>query len=70
MNGYKLTNEQKNNLINQWYSIDCFFNPVQDINGIYFIFDEEVSKCINPDFMWVKNLSQEKYIKPNSTKIP
>ena len=64
MIGYKLTNQQADDLINQWFAPDQYFNPVMDINNVYFIFDEEVLNCINPNFLWVKDLPQAEYILP------
>jgi len=62
--GHKLTIEQKDLLIGQWFAPDQYFNPVPDINGDYFIFDIEVNNCINPEFMWVKDLPEAEYIPP------
>lgn len=64
MIGYKLTNKQADSLKGQWYAPDSYFNPVKDINGVYFIFSEEVNQCINPDFMWVKDLPEAEYVPP------
>lgn len=64
MIGYKLTNKQADSLKGQWYAPDSYFNPVKDINGVYFIFSEEVNQCVNPDFMWVKDLSEAEYVPP------
>ena len=64
MIGYKLTNQQASDLINQWFAPDQYFNPVMDINNVYFIFDEEVLNCVNPIFLWVKDLPQAEYIAP------
>jgi hypothetical protein len=40
MIGYKLTNTQANDLIGQSFAPDQYFNPIQDINGIYIIFEQ------------------------------
>ena len=40
MFGYKLDTEQADSLKGQWYAPDSYFNPVEDINGDYFIFSE------------------------------
>lgn len=64
MIGYKLTNTQANDLIGQSFAQDQYFNPIQDINGIYFIFEQEVNECINPLFLWVKDLPKAEYVAP------
>jgi len=51
-------------LFGQTYDGVQYFNPYPDINGDYFIFDEEVHNCVNPDFMWVKDLPEAEYIPP------
>ena len=65
MEGYKLTAEQKNALQGQQYANNCYFNPVPDINGDYFIFDEEVEHCVNPDFSWAKELTLSDFTPPS-----
>lgn len=62
MQGYKLTLEQKNLLTGQEYADGCFFNPVPDVNGDYFIFEEEVKHYDNPVFMWVRELTLSVYV--------
>jgi hypothetical protein len=64
MIGYKLTNEEAQELVGQWYASGQYFNPVPDINGVYFIFEGEVNGCINPLFLWVKYLPQAEYVAP------
>lgn len=39
--GYKLTQEQADFLRGKEFAPDTFFNPVQDINGDWFIFEVE-----------------------------
>jgi hypothetical protein len=51
-----LTIEQKDKLIGQWYAPDSYFNPIQDINNDWVISTEEMEYCVNPEFMWVKDL--------------
>jgi hypothetical protein len=56
-----LTETQKEQLVGQWYETDSFFNPIQDINDNWVISIEEMHNCVNPDFMWVKDLEQIEY---------
>ena len=51
-----LTEQQKNDLLLQWYAPDCYFNPIQDIKDNWVISVEEVANCTNEEFMWVKDL--------------
>jgi hypothetical protein len=64
MLGYKLTIEQKDLLVGQQFASDQYFNPVPDIDGVYFIFEGEVDGCVNEKFMWVKELPKAEYVLP------
>ena len=65
----QLTIEEKEQLVGQWYAPDSFFNPVQDINDVWIISQEEMNNCINPEFQWVKELPLIEYI-PKPTPSP
>jgi hypothetical protein len=64
MIGYKLTNTQREELVGQQFDLYQFFNPVQNIDGVYFIFEGEVDNCVNEEFMWVKDLPTAEYVPP------
>jgi hypothetical protein len=64
MIGYKLTLEQKNLLVGKLFAPDQYFNPVPDIDGVYFIFEGEVNGCVNEEFIWVKELPTAEYVSP------
>lgn len=51
-----LTIEQKDLLVGQLYSDDSYFNPIQDIDDNWVISREEMEFCVNPNYLWVKNL--------------
>jgi hypothetical protein len=51
-----LTVEQKDELVGQIYAPDSFFNPIQDLNDNWVISVEEMEYCVNPEFLWVKDL--------------
>jgi hypothetical protein len=51
-----LTLEQKNEIAEQLYAEDSFFNPIQDINNDWVISTEEMEDCVVEEFLWVKNL--------------
>ncbi len=61
---YLLTLQQKDLLVGQFFAPSSMFNPVQDINGDWFISQQEVNQCTNPDFDWVKTLPQMAYTPP------
>ena len=51
-----LTEAQKDELVGQLYDEDSYFNPIQDLNDNWIISVEEIDQCVNPEFMWVKEL--------------
>ena len=51
-----LTELQKDELIDQLYAPDSYFNPIQDLNDNWVISIEEMEQCVNPDCLWVKDL--------------
>jgi len=57
----KLTETQKELLIGQFFDEDSYFNPIQDINDNWVISIEEMHNCVNPEFMWVKDLEKIEY---------
>jgi hypothetical protein len=61
MKVYKLTPNQKNQLVGVEYIKDCTYNPIQDNNGIWIISEGEVEQTIDENFLWVKNLPQIDY---------
>jgi len=55
--GYKISKTQKDLLVNKEFNVDSYFNPIQDIDGSWFIFKEEVEQCTNQEFEWLKDLT-------------
>ena len=51
-----LTIQQKDELIGQMFAPDSYFNPTQDERGNWFISLIEMYQCVNPNYMWVKDL--------------
>jgi hypothetical protein len=70
MIGYKLTNKQKELLSGASFAPDQYFNPVPDIDGVYFIFEGEVEGCTNEEFLWVKELPEAEYVPPIIKDLP
>lgn len=65
MIGYKLTQEQSQQIIGRFFNDSTTFNPVQDINGDWFIFEGEVNGHITiEEFFWVRDLEPSEYIPP------
>jgi len=68
-NVYKLTIEQKDQLVGQTWDGVQYFNPTQDADGNWFISQEEVNGCEKPEFAWVKELNEIDY-NPVITEFP
>jgi hypothetical protein len=64
-----LTELQKNEIVGQLYAPDSYFNPIQDLNNNWIISVEEMEQCVNPSFLWVKDLPLIEY-KPKPTPPP
>lgn len=65
MIGYKLTQEQYEQISRQLFNDSTTFNPKEDINGEWFIFDGEVGDFVTvEEFFWVKDLTQSEYVPP------
>ena len=61
-----LTFEQSVELTGQLYSEDSYFNPILDGNTPpnWIISTIEVNNCINPNYLWVKELPLIDYVAP------
>jgi hypothetical protein len=64
-----LTDVQKDELVGQLYDEDSYFNPIQMITEQWIISVEEIDQCVNPEFMWVKELPLIPY-EPKPTPNP
>ena len=64
---YKLKIEQKESLIGVAYDGEQYFNPVQDINGDWFISEDEVFGCTNTDYFWIRRLVYSEFVAPETT---
>jgi hypothetical protein len=65
-----LTETQKDSLIGQLYDEDSYFNPIADLYDRYIISIEEMDFCVNPEFMWVKDLPLIPYEPKPSPPFP
>lgn len=65
-----LTIIEKDSLVGQLYDEDSYFNPIQDLSENWIISVEEMEFCVNPEFMWVKDLPLIEYISKPSPPFP
>jgi hypothetical protein len=65
-----LTESQKNEIVGQLYDEDSFFNPITDISDQWIISVEEMEFCVNPEFVWVKDLPLIEYKPKPSPPFP
>ena len=52
-----LTVEQKDEIQDKEYAPDSFFNAIQDASDNWIISQEEMNQCVNPLYIWVKDLT-------------
>ena len=70
MIGYILTNKQKEEIQGVFFAPDIFFNCVQDINDVWFLFLSEQDKALLPEeYLYLLDLPQGEYI-PKPTPFP
>lgn len=64
MKGYILTIEQKEEIQGVFYAPYEFFNCVQDINDVWYLFlsDQDKEQIILTDWKWLLGLPQSEYI--------
>lgn len=54
--GVILTEAQKNLLVGQEIVLDWYYNPLQDINGDWYVGEVEVNVTVKTEFMFLKSL--------------
>jgi hypothetical protein len=71
MIGYILTIEEYNNIQGEYYTSSCFFNCVQDINGVWFLFLSQQDKdyIVNTSWAWLLTLPEGEYV-PKPSPFP
>jgi hypothetical protein len=72
MIGYTLTIEQYNQIQGQFYSEFEFFNCVQDIDDVWFLFlsDEDKIQIQNTEWSWILTLPEGEYTPKPSPPRP
>lgn len=72
MLGYILSTEQYNQVQGQFYTPYEFFNCVQSIDGIWFLFLSQQDKeaILGTDWNWILTLPEGEYVPPPSPPFP
>lgn len=72
MIGYILTTGQEQEVQGQYYSPYQFFNCVQDINDVWFLFlsDEDKFEVQSTEWSWVLQLPEGEYTPPLPPPFP
>lgn len=70
MIGYILTIEQKEQIQGVYFTPDIFFNCVQDINGVWFLFlSEQDKEVLQSEYDWILELPKGEYT-PKPSPFP
>lgn len=72
MIGYILTTEQYNEVQGQFYTPYEFFNCVQSIDGIWFLFLSQQDKeaILGTEWNWILTLPEGEYVPPPPPPLP
>jgi hypothetical protein len=72
MIGYICTPDQYEQIQGQYYTASQFFNCVQDINGVWFLFlsEQDIPLVQESQYVWVLTLPQAEYIPPPPPPFP
>jgi hypothetical protein len=72
MIGYILTNQQYQELQDQFYASYQFFNCVKDINDIWFatLSSQDKMEILNTEWDWILTLPEGEYVPPPSPFPP
>ena len=70
--GYTLTESEYNQIQGQFYTPYEFFNCVQDINGVWFLFlsTQDKEQLLNTEWSWILTLPEAEYVPPPSPPFP
>lgn len=72
MIGYILSDSEKEQIQGQYYTPYEFFNCVQSIDGIWFLFLSQQDKeaILGTDWNWILTLPEGEYVPPPSPPFP
>lgn len=72
MIGYILSDSEKDQVQGQYYTPYEFFNCVQSIDGIWFLFLSQQDKeaILGTDWNWILTLPEGEYVPPSTPPFP
>jgi len=72
MIGYILTEQQKDAIQGVYYGSYVFFNCVQDINGVWYLFlsQQDKEEILNTEWDYLLTLPEAEYIPPPAPPFP
>ena len=72
MIGYILTQENYDQVQGQFYTDSQFFNCVQDINSVWYLFlsTQDKQQILNTEWNWILDLPQDEYVPKPSPRFP
>ena len=59
---YKLKSQDVDKVKGGQFATDCYFNPIQDVDGNWVISIEELEQISNPDFMFLTLKNNGEYV--------
>ena len=70
--GYILTESEYNQVQGQFYTPYGFFNCVQDIDGIWFLFlsQQDKEQILDTEWNWILTLPEGEYVPPPAPPFP
>ena len=70
--GYILTESEYNQVQGQFYTPSQFFNCVQDINGVWYLFlsQQDKQQIVNTEWNWILTLPEGEYVPPPAPPFP
>ena len=72
MIGYILTENEYNKVQGQFYTPYGFFNCVQSIDGIWFLFlsQQDKEQILDTEWNWILTLPEGEYVPPPAPPFP
>lgn len=72
MIGYILSDSEKDQVQGQFYTPYEFFNCVQDINGVWYLFlsQQDKQQIVNTEWNWILTLPEGEYVPPPAPPFP
>jgi hypothetical protein len=72
MIGYILTQSEYEQIQGQFYAPYEFFNCVQDVNGVWYLFlsTQDKEQIVNTEWNWLLTLPEGEYVAPPTPPFP